>query len=145
MNPAEEVACGLAERFTGIDGSRLLHKPVFREAAELACALMPPEKVVALVADDGGLDGARDASAVLIGRLRRLPELVAERRRLAEHRDASRRRRHVETAARRGESLRALVSGGRLYADEALTAITGEFTDADLRAVAVAALEGQDG
>jgi hypothetical protein len=103
---------------------------------------MDEEAVVAEIVALGHLVGARSAYGVVIARLRQLPELVAERASLAEEVDERYRWRRLEIAARRGETLRALVDSGRLFPDEAALMLSREFPDGDLHAVATAALVG---
>lgn len=132
----------LAERF-GLDPSRVGRPDVFARAiAEAVGVLGSPAAVVDEVAALGPLRGARDGWAVLLGRLRRIPADHAARRQVAEDTAEASRWKAVDRAVRRGETLRALVARGDLFDDEAASAVAAEFTDDELRGIALAALTG---
>jgi hypothetical protein len=135
------VAQGLAERFGELDASMLAGRPAFRAALAQALQYLPESGVVDEVVALGHLAGARSPYGVVISRLRQLPELAAERVRLAEEIAEAQRWRLLDVAARRGETLRELVEAGDLFCDEAVGMLVGEFADEQLRATAVAALE----
>jgi hypothetical protein len=104
---------------------------------------MSEDAVVAAVVALGHLGGARSPYGVVITRLRDLPEVEANRARLADEVDEGNRWRQLDGAVCRGETLRALVDHDELFIDEAAGMVNREFIDADVRAVALAALEGR--
>ena len=132
----------LAERF-GLDVSRIGRPDVFAgSVADAVAVLGSPGAVLDEVVALGPLRGAREPWGVLLGRLRRIPADHAERRQAAADHSEATRWAAVDRAARRGETLRALVARGSLFDDEAAEQVAAEFTDADLRATALAALTG---
>jgi hypothetical protein len=143
MTPAERVAAALGERFDVLDSAAMGEHPAFRCAVADALALVGDEDaVVAQVVRLGPLTGSHDPHRVVVSRLRRVPGLAATRRRIAEELAEERRWAAVDTAARRGETLRALVERGALFPDEAVDVLRRELVDPDLSAVALAALTG---
>ena len=143
MTPAGRVAWALAEQLGELDPAAMGRHPAFREAAAVALAVVDEAALVEQVVRQGGLAGSRNAHAVIVGRLRQLPSLAAERRQVADDRAESARWRRVDAAARRGETLRALVDAGSIFADEAMSMLASEFGDDDLRGIASAALTGR--
>lgn len=132
----------LAELF-GLDPSRIGRPDVFADAvADAVAVLGSPGAVLDEVAALGPLRGARDGWAVLLGRLRRIPADHAERRQVAEYRAEAARWRAVDRAAKRGETLRVLIAQQAMFDDEARDQVAVEFADPDLRAIALAALDG---
>lgn len=141
MTAAERIALALAERFDGLEVPAMAHHSAFRQAVDGALAVLDEETVVARVVAQGPLTGARNPHAVIVARLRQLPALEGDRHRLMDDHEEARRWAAVDRAARRGETLRALVERGELYPDEAAGMLAREFDD-DLRGMAAAALIG---
>ena len=132
----------LAELF-GLDPSRIGRPDVFAAVvAEAVAVLGAPGAVLDEVAALGPLRGARDGWAVLLGRLRRIPADHAERQQVGAERAEADRWAAVDRAARRGETLRALVARGLMFADEAAEQVAAEYRDPELHAIALAALDG---
>lgn len=143
MTPAERVAGALAERFEMLDAPAMVRVPAFCASARTALAAAGSvDAVVHEVASLGPLSGARDPHRVTVARLRQVPALVADRARLLDELAEERRWAALDSAVRRGETLRALVDRGALFSDEAVDTLRRELADDDLRAVALAALEG---
>ena len=142
MNAAERVARALAHELSDLNPVLLARRPPFKDALARALAVMPEEEIVPQILALGGMIGARSPYAVLIARLRELPVLVEERRRLADEESEGARWRRVDAAARRGETLRALVDAGTIFADEAEHMLADELPDDELRGIARAALGG---
>jgi hypothetical protein len=139
----ERVAVELALHFPGINAALIASRLPFRAAVDGALAVMGEDTIVAAVIDMGPLDGARRPYAALIARVRELPALEDARVRLADEGAEARRWRRIDTAAKRGETLRQLVDAGRLHDDEAAEMLRREFpNDVDLRGIAEAALAG---
>jgi hypothetical protein len=93
-----------------------------------------------------GLDPLRNARqpwGVVLHRLRRVPELFAAHHRTQQDRAEAARWAGLDRAARRGETLRALVEHEALFSDEAAAMVEREFTDPELAAVALAAISGR--
>jgi hypothetical protein len=143
VTPAQRVAVALAREFPGIDAGLLASRPPFRLAVRDVLRFMSEDAVVAEVVELGSLGGARSCYGVVITRLRDLPELVANRAQLADEVNEGNRWRRLDRAVCRGETLRALVDRGELFIDEAAGMVNREFIDADVRVVAMAALEGR--
>ncbi len=116
--------------------------PTFVRAVAAALAVADEESVVEQVVALGGLAGARKPHAVIVARLRELPAIAADRRRMAEDEAEAARWAAVDRAVKRGETLRALVERGDIYADEARSMLAQDFADDGLRAIAAAALGG---
>lgn len=142
MTAAERVALALAEHFGGLDVAAMACHSAFRQAVDGALAVLGEETAVARVVAQGSLTGARNPHAVIVARLRQLPALEGDRRRLMDDHEEARRWAAVDRAARRGETLRALVERGDLFEDEAGAMLSREFEDDDLRGLAAAALIG---
>lgn len=140
MNPAERIAFALSEQLAGLDVAAMAAHPAFRHAVETALAVSGETEVVAQVVGLGPLTGALNPHAVVVSRLRKVPALVADRLRIADEHEEVRRWTAVDRAARRGETLRALVERGDLFADEATAMVGREFDDPDLAAIAIAAV-----
>lgn len=144
MSPVERAAVALAERFPGqLDALAMARRGAFRRAVTGALALFGgnERRVASEVAALGPLNGCTNPAGVIVSRLRELPELVADRDRISGELCEERRWAQVDRAARRGETLRALVDRGDLHLDEATHLISRELPDADLHAIALAALE----
>ena len=142
MTAVERIAHRLGEYFAALEVPAMARHSAFRQAVEGALAVLAEEAVVARVVAQGPLTGARNPHAVIVARLRQLPALEAGRRRLMDENEEARRWAAVDRAARRGETLRALVERGDLFADEAGAMLSREFEDDDLRGLAAAALAG---
>ena len=140
MNRAERVAFAITERFDEIDAVAMAAHPAFQKALADALDVLDEAGVVAEVVAGGTLAHARNPHAVIVFRLRRLPELVANRDRLTGEVAEERRWAEVDAAVRRGETLRALVDRGALFPDEAQETLRRELADEELRAIALAAL-----
>ena len=142
MTAAERVAHAFAQRFPELDAVAMAAHLAFVKALAAALAVADEDAIVAQVVAQGGLAGARNAHAVVVSRLRELPRLAEDRRRIADELAESARWVAVDRAARRGENLRQLVERGDLFVDEAEDLVADEFDDADLRGIATAALTG---
>ena len=137
------VALGLAQSFGEVEAARLARAAAFRAAVDAALAIMPEERLVAEVVAEGSLRGAANPYGVLITRVRRAPEHVAEEARMSEELAEAARWRRVDKAVKRGETLRALVERGDLSELEAVEQLGSDFPDdADLLALAKAAVLG---
>lgn len=137
------VAAELARAFPEVQAVRLARAFAFRSAVYGALVFMTEPKLVAEVMAGGSLRGAVNPYGALIARVRLVPELARENARLADEQAQAKRWRQVDRAARRGETLRALVDRGDLWPDEAAEQLGADFTyDADLLAIARAALTG---
>jgi hypothetical protein len=142
VTPAEQVAILIAERFR-LDAVKMTRNPAFVAAAMRACAVLAPERIRDEVIEYGDLTGARWPYRVVVARLRWVVEDEGERVRLADEMGEERRWRRLGIAAHRGETLRGLVENGGLFIDEAVGMVAREFVEDDVRAVAVAAVEGR--
>jgi hypothetical protein len=143
VTAVEQVAQALAARFAILDAPAMLRVPTFRAAAADALhAAGSVDRVVDEVGALGALTGARWPHRLLVARLRQVPELLADRARLAAEAAEVARWAAVDRAVHRGASLRVLVDRGDLFAGEAATVLRSELPDDDLRAVALAALTG---
>ncbi len=143
MTAVDDLAAVLGERFAAVDVPKFRRHPAFRRNAAAALAsLGGVEAVVGEVSAYGGTAGAADIHRVLVARLGWAVEDVAERRQIADDRTEADRWASVGRAARRGETLRALVDRGDLFLDEAAASLAREFPDPDLRGLAEAALTG---
>lgn len=142
MTRAERIAYALAARLDGLDAAAMAAHPAFTKALAAALAVADERSVVEQVVALGGLAGARNAHAVVVSRLRELPALDADRRRLTDEAAEVSRWAAVNRAAKRGETLRAQVERGDIFPDEAVHILAREFDDADLRGLAAAALAG---
>ena len=142
MTPFERVAFALVDKLGGLDAAAMARHPAFVRALAAALAVGDEASVIAQVVAQGGLAHARNPHAVVVRRLSALPGLTADRRRIADELAESARWRQVDRAAGRGETLRALVERGDLFADEAERMVADEFADADLRGIAMAPLAG---
>ena len=116
--------------------------PAFANAVSAALTVADEWAIVEQIVGMGGLAGARNVHAVVVGRLRELPQLAEDRRRMADEDAEARRWAAVDRAVRRGETLRRLVEREALFLDEAARMISDELPDDDLRAIALAALSG---
>ena len=142
MTAAEAIARALAERFPELDAAAMARHPAFAKAVTAALAVADERSVVEQVVALGGLAGARNPHAVVVSRLREVPALDADRRRMADEDAEARRWAAVDRAARRGETLRALVERGDIFGDEAADLLAREFEDHGLRDIARSALTG---
>lgn len=139
---ADFVLTQLAQRFD-LERGRLRCPGAFEQAITAALALVPASVLIDEVAGLGGLGAARDPWAVLLSRVRRLPEFLGELGRQREEQVEAARWQRVDRAAKRGETLRALVARGDLGLDEAGEQLGADFqSDSDLLAIARAALTG---
>jgi hypothetical protein len=137
------LAIALAQAFPEVDAQRLARARAFRAGVDAALQVMGEQDLVAEVVAAGPLRGALNPYGVVIVRVRQVPELVAERARLREDQAEAARWRQVDRAAKRGETLRALVERGDLTRDEALEQVGADFRDdTDLLALARAAVTG---
>jgi hypothetical protein len=142
MTVASRIAFALARRFPELNAAAMVRHPAFRQAIAGALAVADEESVVEQVVALGGLAGATNPHAVVVSRIRGLPALVEDRRRMAGDAAEAARWAAVDRAVRRGETLRALVERGDIYADEARSMLAQDFADDGLRAIAAAALGG---
>ena len=138
------LARALGKRFAVLDVIAMRRVQAFRVAADKACRVLGDVgAVVAAVGAYGELAGCRNPHAVIVARLRWIVEDAAERGRLADEADEATRWAAVDRAARRGESLRALVDRGELFVDEAVGMLAREIPEEDLQVLAMAALGGK--
>lgn len=142
MTAVERVAFALAQRFPELDAVAMAAHLAFVKALAAALTIADEASVVEQVVAMGSLFGARNAHAVVVARLRALPRLAEDRRRIVAALTESARWVAVDRAARRGENLRQLVERGDLFPDEAERMVASEFADDDLRGIATAALTG---
>ena len=142
MTAVERVAFALAQRFPELDAVAMAAHLAFVKALAAALTIADEASVVEQVVAMGSLFGARNAHAVVVARLRALPRLAEDRRRIADEAAEAARWRQVDRAAERGEILRALVDRGDLFPDEAERMVASEFADDDLRGIAMAPLAG---
>lgn len=142
MTAAERIAWALADQLGGLDAAAMAARPPFVRAVAAALAVADEAAIVEQVVGMGTLAGARNRHAVVVDRLRAIPSLVAARRQVADERAEAARWCQVDRAARRGESLRALVDRGDLFGDEAQGMLRREFEDDDLLGIGLAALAG---
>ena len=139
----DKLAQALGERFPQLDVPKFRRHPAFRRrGADAIAALGGVAQVVAEVGAYGELRGAANPHGVVVARLGWAVADHAERRQVADDRAEADRWAAVDRAARRGETLRALVARGVMFDDEAVEQVAVEFADADLRATALAALDG---
>ena len=139
----DELAQALGERFPQLDVPKFRRHPAFRRrGADAIASLGSVAQVVAEVGAYGELRGAANPYGVVVARLGWAVADHAERRQVAADHSEADRWAEVDRAARRGETLRELVARGALFDDEAAEQVAAEFTDADLRATALAALTG---
>lgn len=148
MTGAERVAWALAERLDGLDPAAMGAHPAFIQAIAAALGVGDEASVVDQVVAQGGLAGARNPHAVVVGRLRSLPGLarthsaveveIAAERAL----DAPEARR-LRAAADQGALLGLQVRRGALTREEALGQIDWDCrSSAELLGVALAGFEG---
>ena len=142
MRAAERVAFAIADRLGGLDAAAMARHSAFVRAVAAALSGADEESVVEQVVALGGLADARNPHAVVVSRLRELPRLGEDRRRMADEVAEAARWAAVDWAVRWGEGHRALVERGDLYPDEVERMLASEFTDDDLRGIAAAALAG---
>ena len=136
------VLAAIAKHFD-LDVSRIGRPDLFEQAITSALAMMPPASLVGEVVALGELRGVRQPWGVILTRLRQLPARWAARREVLGEAAEAARWRLVDRAARRGETLRALVARGDLRLDEASEQLGADFqSDSDLLAIAQAALTG---
>jgi hypothetical protein len=142
MNPLDELAARLGERFPGLDVPKMRRHPAFRrQAAEAIAALGSIATVVAEVAGYGDLGGAVNPHAVIVGRLGWCATDAAERVHTEAARAEAKREALLVRAARRGAFLRQLVAAGELALDDAEEVLRSELArDPERHAVALAAL-----
>jgi hypothetical protein len=139
----DELAAALGERFPEVDVPKFRRHPAFRRNGAAALAsLGGVAAVVGEVSAYGGTAGAADIHRVLVARLGWAVEDAAAHRKIVEDRSEADRWAAVSRAAKRGETLRALVDRGDLFLDEAVASLAREFLDDDLRGLAEAALTG---
>jgi len=142
VTAATRVAQALADQLGGFDPVLLGRRPPFIQAVAGALDVVDEAGLVAAVVEAGTLAGSRSPYGVIVARIRAIPSLVGERRQVADERTEADRWAGVDRAARRGETLRSLVARGLMFEDEAAQQVAAEFTEADLRATALAALTG---
>ena len=144
MTAALRIAVALGAAFPELDVRAMAHRPPFIAAVGDALTALDgdADTVVAFVVNRGTLAGARNPHGVVVARLRELVAVERDRRAVVDEREEARRWAALDRAAQRGETLRALVDRGDLYPDEAASMLTSELADDDLRATALAALEG---
>jgi len=142
MSAARRLAQALADQLDGLDPVLLARRAPFVAAVSAALGVVDEAKLVALVVESGSLAGSLSPYGVVISRVRDVPRICAERRQVADDRSEADRWAGVDRAARRGETLRSLVARGLMFDDEAAQQVAAEFTEADLRATALAALTG---
>ena len=139
----DELVQALGERFPQLDVPKFRRHPAFRRrGADAIASLGGVAQVVAEVGAYGELRGAANPYGVVVARLGWAVADHAERQQVADDRAEADRWAAVDRAARRGETLRALVERGVMFSDEAAEQVAAEFTDVDLRATALAALDG---
>lgn len=127
----------------GLDPTRVARPDAFDAAIEAAVAVVGSfDAVVDELLEAGSMRGSQRPWAVVLARLRGIPEAHARRQTALAERAEGARWREVDRAARRGGTLRALVERQVIFADEAAEQLGVEFPDDDLRAVALAAFEG---
>ena len=144
MTATLRIAVALGAAFPELDVRAMAHRPPFIAAVGDAVTALDgdADTVVAFVVNRGTLAGARNPHGVVVARLRELVAVERDRRAVVDEREEARRWAAVDRAARRGETLRALVERGDLFADEAGAMLSREFEDDDLRGIAAAALSG---
>ena len=145
MTPVTRIARALGERLGDLDAGVLASRRAFRDALDQALAVADEAAVIEQIVALGGLAGARDKYAVVIGRLRQVPSLVAERRQVADERRIGR---ALDTLAVRaltraedaGALLRAQVERGAMSEAEARTELAWQLRAGDIE-VGLAAFE----
>ncbi len=139
----DDLAQALGERFPQLDVPKFRRHPAFRRrGADAIASLGSVAQVVAEVGAYGELRGAANPYGVVVARLDWAVADHAERRQVADDRSEADRWAAVDRAARRGETLRALVARGLMFADEAAEQVAAEYRDPELHAIALAALDG---
>jgi hypothetical protein len=138
------IAVALGVAFPQLNVRAMAARPPFVAAVDDALAAVggDADAVVAFVVARGTLAGAQNPHAVVVARLRELVAIERKRRALVDEAAEARRWAALDRAARRGETLRALVDRGDIFADEASGMLAREFDDDDLRGIAAAALAG---
>jgi hypothetical protein len=142
MGAHERVALALARHFE-VNPALIMKASAFHIALDAALMVMSEEAVIDGVLAKGSLRGALNPYGVLFARIRTLVSDIEDRLRLEGDEAEASRWRRVDAAANRGETLGALVAAGRLFVDEAVEMLAREFTDPDLQAIAMAALDGR--
>jgi hypothetical protein len=104
---------------------------------------MTPGEIVDAVLAEGRLIGLANPYGGLIARIRKLPENLALSRQFTDGEIERARWHAIGNAARRGETLAALVNSEDVFADEAEQVIASEYADEELRAIALDALRGR--
>ncbi|MDA8037632.1 MAG: hypothetical protein M0Z69_00435 [Actinomycetota bacterium] len=118
MDGFENVAAQLAERF-GLDVALLLDAGAFRAAFVAAVRHMSADAFVAGIVESGPLTAARNPTAVVIGRARRLVAGVELRARIEGELADARRQEREKAAARYRQLLASLIQAGEITVDEA--------------------------
>lgn len=132
----------IAETF-GLDVTRVARPDAFDAAIEAAVGVLGSfDAVIRELLEGGPMRGSQRPWAVVLARLRGIPEAHARRQTALAERAELARWREIDRAARRGGTLRSLVDREVIFADEAAEQIGVEFPDDNLRAVALAALQG---
>jgi len=142
MSAARRLAQALADQLDGLDPVLLARRAPFVAAVSAALGVVDEAKLVALVVESGSLAGSRLPYGVVISRVRDVPRICAERRQVANDRSEAGRWQAIDRAARRGETLRALVARGLMFEDEAAEQVAAEYPEPELHAIADAALTG---
>lgn len=150
MTRYEHAAVALADRFPGVDPVLLVRSGAFRAALDTALAVATEATLLDALGRQGTIAGARSPEGVVIGRLRTIPGLVADRTRLVDEARVERaaeasldgpRARALREAADRGAVLRLHVERGVLDRQEALATLDWEMRDDELLAVGLASFE----
>jgi hypothetical protein len=133
---ADRIAFALADRFEGhgVDAAAMARHPAYRAAVAVALGAMDERAVIdAVVAQGGSLRGAEDVHRVLVARLRKVPELAAERARLAAERENLR----GDAVLRQATMLAGLVLAGALPLDAAVAELVAAGLAYELTSVAL--------
>ncbi len=115
----------------------------FNEAVDAALMIVTAEELVAEVTGMGPLNGVRNPVAVLIARVRAIPENHALDAQVAADQAEASSFRRQGSAASRGQTLGDLVADGQLELNEAERTLALEFPNESLQAVAFEGLHGK--
>ncbi len=115
----------------------------FKEAVDAALLIVTAEQLVAEVVAMGPLTGARNPVAVLIARVRAIPENHSLDAQVATDQAEASFFRRQGSAGSRGQTVGDLVKDGTLELDEAERLLSLEFPDESLLAVALDGLRGR--
>jgi hypothetical protein len=132
----------LAERFPEVDVVLLRQASALRRAFEEALMSMDVDAFVDRLVNRGPLRGAANPYGVLVWRVRQVVADVDERARIAADAAERRRTRQLTAAARFGERLADLLVAGDLDREGAERRVLASYSDPDVAAVALTALEG---